>query len=152
MAGPGETFAYFLTEEPSTTELDGPVVSDDRIAVVRGTAPDAQTYYASALLVGALPSCLYVVAAEGGTTVATEALGAVQLEPAAPLAAYTVVMPPNALDNQSFGISSTQNILALLASPAVGQSVLGGTVGVLAANGGVSWRYRAANTTWYRSG
>jgi len=143
----GETFAVFLETDPLTTALPLPIVSDDRLAVVRS----GSTYYASALeFEGVAASCTYVVAASGGSTAATEALGAIQLEPAAAIASYTVTLPPNALNNQTFGVSTTQDITSLTGAPAAGQTVNGGAVGVLPADGGVAWRYRASNTTWYR--
>jgi len=143
----GEVFAVFLEDDPLTTALPLPVLSSDRLAAVRA----GSTYYVSALAFNEVAaSCTYVVAASGGSTAATEALGAIQLEPAAAIATYTVTMPPNALNNQTFGVSTTQDITALTASPAAGQTVLGGAVGVLPADGGVAWRYRASNTTWYR--
>ena len=44
----GETFAYFLTEDPNTVTLPLPVGSDDRVAVVRGL----YTYWALASDIG----------------------------------------------------------------------------------------------------
>jgi len=44
----GETFAFFLVEDPNTTALPLPFQAGDRIAVVRGTAPNERTYYAAA--------------------------------------------------------------------------------------------------------
>jgi len=41
----GETFAYFLAEDPNTTALPLPLQSTDRLAVVRGAGP---TYYVTA--------------------------------------------------------------------------------------------------------
>jgi hypothetical protein len=143
----GEVFAVFLEDDPLTLALPQPVLSDDRLAIVRS----GETYYVPAgSFGGTIPSCTYVVAVNGGTTVATDGLGAVQLEPAAAIATYTVTLPPNATDNQIFGVSTTQDISALTGGPAAGQSVNGGAVGVLPADGGVAWRYRASNTTWYR--
>jgi hypothetical protein len=71
------------------------------------------------------------------------------LEPAATLASLTIVLPPSANDGDVFEIGSTRTITALTVSPAAGQTVTGGSL-MLAANGGISFRYRAANSTWYR--
>jgi len=52
MAGPSETFAFFLTQDPAVTALPLPAQPTDRIAVVRGGAPTELTYYASLADVG----------------------------------------------------------------------------------------------------
>jgi hypothetical protein len=85
----------------------------------------------------------------GATLTAAAYLAAYVIDPAGGLASLTVVTPPGASDGQLFEISTTQAISALTASPAAGQTVLGGAL-LLEANGGVGWRYRAANNTWYR--
>lgn len=145
----GETFGVFLDSDPFTTALPLPTLTDDRLAIVRAGV----AYYVSALdLVGAsavFPSCVYVVAGEGGTSIAAEAQGAFQLEPAAALAAYEVVLPPSPLNTQVFTIGSTEDIAALTVSAPGAETVINPTPGVLAANGSLSYRYRTSNTTWY---
>lgn len=145
-----ETFAYFLVEDPATLALPLPVQSADRIAVVRGTAPNEQTYYALLLNSIGFPSYTHVAPLNGDTVTATVGLGALVLEPAAAIATLTVVLPPTPLDGQVFALSTTADITALSATAAGGITVLGGGPFTLAGNGGVAWRYRVANTSWYR--
>jgi len=91
----------------------------------------------------------YQTPASGATLTAPAYLAAYVLEPAATLASLTIVLPPSANDGDVFEIGSTRTITALSVSPAAGQTVTGGSL-MLAANGGISFRYRAANSTWYR--
>ena len=91
----------------------------------------------------------YQQPASGTTLTAPPYLAAYVMDPAATLAALTVVTPPGANDGQIFELSTTQAITALTVSPAAGQSVNGGSL-TLAAHGGAGWRFRAANNTWYR--
>ena len=91
----------------------------------------------------------YQQPSSGATLTAPAFLGAYVLDPGAALAALTVILPPTANDGQVFELSTTQAITALTVDPAAGQSVIGGNV-LLTANGGISWRYRSADNTWYR--
>ena len=86
----------------------------------------------------------------GATLTAAAHLGAYILEPAATLASLSIVMPSAPNDGDAFEVATTQQITALTINPAAGQSVMGGGPLTLAADGGVAWRYRGANTTWYR--
>ncbi|HVB17248.1 MAG TPA: hypothetical protein VNF04_11975 [Stellaceae bacterium] len=86
----------------------------------------------------------------GATLTAAAHLGAYILEPVATLASLTIVMPSAPNDGDVFEVATTQTITALTINPAAGQSVMGGGPLTLAADGGAAWRYRAANTTWYR--
>jgi len=52
MAGPSETFAYFLTQDTAVTALPLPAQPTDRVAVVRGGAPAEVTHYATLADVG----------------------------------------------------------------------------------------------------
>ena len=101
-------------------------------------------------VIGAITSYTYAQPTDGATVTATVGLAALVLEPAAPLATLTVVLPPTPDDGQVFELSTTQDISALTVDGAAGDSVIGSSVGVLAQNGGASWRYRKSNTTWYR--
>lgn len=85
----------------------------------------------------------------GTTLTAPAALGAYVIDPAGTIASLTVVMPPSAADGQLFELSTSQAISSLTVSPAAGQTVRGGSM-LLTANGGAGWRYRSANSTWYR--
>lgn len=92
----------------------------------------------------------YQAPTTGATLTAAAHLGAYILEPAATLASLTIVAPSAPNDGDEFEVSTTQTVTALTINPAAGQSLKGGGPFMLAANGGVAWRYRAANTTWYR--
>lgn len=97
------------------------------------------------------PSFTYAAPTTGATLTATAGLGAYVLNPAAEIATLTIVMPPTAVNTQIFEVSTTQNIDALTMSPAATQAIAGTAAGpfVLAANGGASWRFRSADSTWY---
>jgi hypothetical protein len=83
------------------------------------------------------------------------------IEPAGTIATHTVVLPvPGAgftalVDNQLFGLCSTQIITALTMTAGAGTTLLNGltattvptTVGVASC---AEWVYRKSNTTWYR--
>lgn len=92
----------------------------------------------------------YQTPTSGATLTAPAHLGAYVIDPAAALAALTIVLPSAPNDGDTFEASTTQTLTALTINPAAGQSVKGGGPFTLAANGGVGWRYRAANSTWYR--
>lgn len=92
----------------------------------------------------------YQTPASGATLTAAAHLAAYILDPATSLASLTVVVPSAPNDGDAFELSTTQTITALTITPAAGQTVKGGGPFLLAADGGVAWRYRAANTTWYR--
>ena len=91
----------------------------------------------------------YQTPTSGTTLTAPAYLAAYVLEPAATLASLTIVLPPAANDGDVFEIATTATITALTASPVSGQTVKGGSL-MLAANGGIAFRFRAANSTWYR--
>ena len=139
-----ETFAAFLTTDPLTTRLPAPAQASDRVAVVRG----ALTYWA--LLSDLSPSYQLVTPATGNTITATAGLGAFIIDPAGELATLNMVLPPAPVDGQVFEASTVQTLDALTVTAPAGATVLGGGPLILTANRGISWRYHAANTTWYR--
>lgn len=79
------------------------------------------------------------------------------LEPAGTIATLTIVLPASTalIDNQHFGICTTQIVTALTITAGAGTTV-SGTVTALAVPNTVGqascpeWTYRLANTTWYR--
>lgn len=71
------------------------------------------------------------------------------LEPAGTLAAGTVALPANPVDANEIAISTTQTVTALTLS-APGKTITT-AVTTLAAGATVRYRYRAANTTWYKA-
>jgi hypothetical protein len=93
----------------------------------------------------------YQQPSSGATLTASAHLGAYIVDPAAPLAALTIVMPSAPNDGDEFLIVTTQPLALLTVTPASGQNLAGGAGG-LGQNGAVRWQYRAANATWYRNG
>jgi hypothetical protein len=87
----------------------------------------------------------------GATLVAGAHLAAYIVDPTAPLAALSVVLPSAPNDGDEFLVVTTQPIGVLSAAPVAGQSLNGSAQG-LGQNGAVRWQYRAANATWYRNG
>lgn len=70
------------------------------------------------------------------------------LKPAGTLATLTVNMPANPYDGQRVGIASTQAVTTLTMSG--NGKTLNNGLAALTAGGFGSWRYRAADTSWYR--
>ena len=87
---------------------------------------------------------LYARPASADTLTAPAHLGAYVIDPAGELAALTIVLPPAPVDGQLFEVSTTRTIDAFSATGG------GGALGVLAAGGGIGWRYRDASLSWYR--
>ena len=74
----------------------------------------------------------------------------VLFKPAATIAALTVQMPVNPYDGQKVTIATTQ-VVTSLTHTATGKTIQAPfTAGT--ANGFGSWKYRLADTTWYRVG
>lgn len=72
------------------------------------------------------------------------------LDPAGTLATLTITLPPNPVDGQLAGASTTQIITALTINGAGGASTAALPT-TLAAGASFTALYRAANTTWYPS-
>lgn len=79
------------------------------------------------------------------------------IEPAGTIAALTVVFPAASglLDNQTFGLCSTQIVTTLTTTAGSGTTVLNAPTALVVpvATGNAScpeWVYRLSNTTWYR--
>jgi hypothetical protein len=85
----------------------------------------------------------------GATITATTGLGAFVIQPAGTIAALNVVLPPGPTDGQIFEVSTSQTITAIAVTAPAGASVVAGNT-MLTAGGGMSWRYHAADTAWYR--
>ena len=93
----------------------------------------------------------YVIPTTGSTITASAGQGAFRINPAGAIAVLHMVLPPGVSEGQVFEASTTQTISAFDAAGAGSDSVIGTSGGpyVLAANGGVSWQFRLANTSWY---
>lgn len=76
-------------------------------------------------------------------------VGCLIIEPAAGLAAGTLTMPASAWDGQRVEVLTTQTITALTVDANTGQTILNAPT-TLSGGSGFRYRYREANTTWYR--
>ena len=140
-----ETFTAFLTTDPGTTALPLPVLSTDRVAVVRD-----KTYYASALY-ASRPSYSYQQPPNAATLVASTGLGEFVIDPLAELASLTVVLPAAPVDGDVFYLTVSQTIDALTVTAAAGQSISAAKAGPVAfgAGGTLRFKYVAGITTWF---
>jgi hypothetical protein len=67
------------------------------------------------------------------------------------LATGTITMPAAPADGMTITITTIQQITALTIAGNTGQSIGGTQVTLMAANSALSFVYRLANTTWYRT-
>lgn len=141
----GETFAYFLFEDPLTTELPTPL-ANDRIAVARGPAGSETTYW---MALGSVPLASYVYAepTDGATETAVEGQVKYQFNPAGALATLNVVLPPNPVDGATFQIRSSRDISTLNVTS--GGASVNGSGYVLAGGGSVEYLYVQSVNTWF---
>ena len=72
----------------------------------------------------------------------------VYIVPAGTIAALTLTFPPSPYDGQELDIATTQIITALTMTAPSG--TLRGALTAGTANGFATWKYNAADTTWYR--
>lgn len=135
-------YSTFITAAAALSE---PPRSEDWLAVTR----NGVTYHRS-LTLSSDGGYSYEEPLTGDTLTATAGLGAFVCDPAAPIAALEVVMPPTAIDDQKFEVSTTETVEAFTATAAAGQSILGGGPFMLSGNGGVGWRYIGDIDTWIR--
>ncbi len=141
-----------VTLTPLTTYFEDapvlalPLVDTDVIGVVR----EGVLFRIPGIDVGG-GTVTYAAPATGATLTAVSGQTAFVAVPIAGIATLTLILPPDIDDGAIFEFSTTQTIDALSITGASGQSISSGAEGpyVLGANGGVSWRYRLANTTWY---
>jgi hypothetical protein len=90
-----------------------------------------------------VPSTGFNIAAPSGAQIDT-----VIIDPAGTLATGTIVMPAAPADGEIFEFQSSQIVTTLTVS-SPGQTTKNAPA-TIAANTTLSWRYRAANLTWYR--
>jgi hypothetical protein len=74
----------------------------------------------------------------------------VYVVPAGTIAALTLTLPAKPYDGQELCIATTQIVTALTMTAPAG--TLRGALTAGTANGFASWKYNAADTTWYRVG
>lgn len=75
----------------------------------------------------------------------------VAVNPAGTIAAYTLTMPVNPYDGQRISVAFDQ-VVTTLTMAASGSHTLKGGLTAATAKGFATWRYRSADTTWYRVG
>lgn len=138
-----ERYADFLTTDPNTPALVQPPVQTDRIGVVRANV----TYYAPPFFNRPFSFEIPVAA---GTVTMTAGYGATILSPVATIDVLEVILPPTPVNGDQFQICATQDITNLSVTAPGGAVVSGGTINVLAQNGGCAFLYRQADNTWYR--
>ena len=88
--------------------------------------------------------------ASGGTVTTQIGNSTYIYEPAAGVAALTVVLPPNPDDGTNFNFVSTQAVTALTVNAGTGGASLGGAPTAMTANTSWSMQYSAATNKWYR--
>lgn len=115
-----------------------------------GKIPTPQEWAVSqAIKLDDLP-VIYTTPGTGSTLESDIGQGAWVLSPPGLIASLTIIAPPGTIEGQRFRVTTTEDIDSLTVTAPDGQTLLGGNVGVLAANGGVEWRFRLATLTWYR--
>lgn len=87
----------------------------------------------------------------GTTQVIPDDAEMVIVNPAGTIAAWTLTMPVNPYDKQEITVAFDQIITSLTMAGSGSQTLKGGLTAA-AAKGFASWRYRKADTTWYRIG
>lgn len=103
------------------------------------------------LLGGSFVASFQVVhPATGAILAAPSGLAAYVIEPLGSLAALHVILPPGPSDGQMFELSAGQTITDLTITAPLGAIVEGTSAGMLTGGGGLSWRFRVADNTWYR--
>lgn len=86
---------------------------------------------------------------EGGTVVAGASERRRILDPAGPLNALTLVMPPDPVDQDFYDLATSQPIVSMTILPA-GAQIVNGNSFSFSANSGVGWMFNTGNSTWYR--
>lgn len=84
----------------------------------------------------------------GGTSTMGAGVGRFIINPGGGVATLTIVLPPNPVDGQLFGIASSQAITTLTTSTSDSTSLVAPPT-TLAAKGSFRFIYRSATTTWY---
>lgn len=129
----------------ATPALSFPFQATDVVLVTRAGI----TYQIAPSSIRLLGPVVYITPVTGATITAIAGQGVFGITPAGTIATLTMVLPPTPVDEQIFEAQTTQTISALTVQGAAGDSIVNGSPGVLAANGGISYRYRLSNTTWY---
>jgi hypothetical protein len=97
------------------------------------------------------PTWQRLASGTGFNVVASNNMGGIQFTPAGTLATGTLTMPSAPVDQQEWGLGSSQAITALTMNAAAGQT-LAGALTTIAKDGFARWKYFLATTTWYRIG
>lgn len=138
------------------------ITGNEQIPADSGTNTQPVTVLIPPAALGAGPY-VYNAPLTGASITVTNLQRRLILEPAGTIAALTVVLPAanagstNALiDNQLFGLCTTQVVTALTVTAGTGTTVLNAPTALLVpvatgAGSCVEWVYRQSNTTWYRT-
>ena len=137
------------------------ITGNEQIPADTGSSSQPFTVLIPPAALGAGPY-QYAAPLTGATLTVTNLQRRLILEPAGTIAALTVVLPAanagasNALiDNQLFGLCTTQVVTALTLTAGSGTTVLNAPTALLVpvatgAGSCVEWVYRQSNATWYR--
>ena len=137
------------------------ITGNEQIPADTGSSSQPSTVLIPPAALGAGPY-QYAAPLTGATLTVTNLQRRLILEPAGTIAALTVVLPAanagasNALiDNQLFGLCTTQVVTALTLTAGSGTTVLNAPTALLVpvatgAGSCVEWVYRQSNATWYR--
>lgn len=134
-----------------TLPLVSPLNTGDYVQVIPGGQPYVGNKYAPAGAVAGVPSYVNLgVTTSGNTYTYTNSQVWMLMQPAATLAAVTLVTAPNPGDGQRECFVSTQTTTTLTWNANTGQSISNApTAGV--ANTAICLIYVAGTSTWYRA-
>lgn len=150
-AGDGVTCQGFVPAGPSVVTGLEVVPADTNAA--QGVSP--QSVNLSLASLNALPY-QYNAPLTGATVAVLPTTGTLLLDPAGTIATLTVTLPTAAqlIDGQEFAISSSQTVTALTLTPGAGTTVSNAPTAITistTATYGYRFKYRLANTKWYRT-
>lgn len=124
-----------------------PLGQTDQVQIIKGGAPQAQSYYAPASTLNAVSSYQNLGVLATGQTIAVTSAN-LFAQSAGTIAALTLTAPANPSDGQHFCYTNTQATTAVTITPASGQTVSNSpSAGV--ANVPLCWVFVKANSNWY---
>lgn len=124
--------------------------TNDRIQVVPGGAPSAQSVFASPAQITAVKGYYRSVPASAFTYTFGNAVSRAVFDPAGTLAGGYITMAPNPSDGTEACFFSTAEITTVYMAANTGQAI-SDAVTTLAANGKACYLYAASLASWYRS-
>jgi hypothetical protein len=142
----GETFGFFLAEDPNTTALPLPAEASDRLAVVRA----GLTFYASALALSGVVPPLQIATPVSGATVVMDDVARALYVGSGTLASLTVLLPAGVGDGEMVEICFAAPVTALTIQDAAAVTVPtaptsgfgpGAAIQMRYVNAALAWRY-----------